>query len=465
MTVAAGVCVGLVPFCYLPLRSMQGPACDWGNPETVRGFWWLVSGQEFAGLIFGASAREWCRNLEHCLRLFTAHLGWPVVGLALVSTVAGAALWFQGKRNEALPLLLPATVLVSDLILVTTYDMTSDRYVWESYLLPGYAALAVMAAGGGGWLARRAAPWGNRAAWLVTVVALVVSLHSAFRQYPLCNKSRVTAAREHGLALVDQIGPGGVLAHNASEVEFIVQYLDQVEGRGGGVVRVYLPLLAYDWYSQQLQDRYAGLTVPAAALTAPREFIDANRARVLWAYPGGLGRHFAPAELAPAGLLFRVDGAGEALPERLAQMVGRALAFDYDGPTVRAHMSLIYHFAMHLSELGDTTSAEEWLSEAIRVGEQARAWRDSDVLQVTSQCRLAIGGLRATAGDYAEAEAQLAKARHLWSASARGDREVRWGLLRARQGDGEGAMLHLRRALREDPGNPVARRIIDGLSG
>ncbi len=47
----ACVLAGAMLYGYLPLRSLQEPLLDWGNPETPANFWWVVSVKEFQSTI------------------------------------------------------------------------------------------------------------------------------------------------------------------------------------------------------------------------------------------------------------------------------------------------------------------------------------------------------------------------------------------------------------------------------
>jgi hypothetical protein len=46
------VMAGMLVYIYLPLRAQTYPAINWGNPQTWAGFWWVVSGNPYRGLLF-----------------------------------------------------------------------------------------------------------------------------------------------------------------------------------------------------------------------------------------------------------------------------------------------------------------------------------------------------------------------------------------------------------------------------
>ncbi len=436
-----GVVVGLLPFIYLPLRSLADPARDWGDPETLKGFWWLVSGREFANLVFGVSPSEVVPNLVYCGSVFLSDLGPP----ALVLATLGALLlpigaWCR-RRGIGAAVSVPLLMLLADLALVVTYNMMSDRYTWEAYLLPSYAAIGCLACAALCVLGSGASSAGRVSAWIGGIALVLCSAIGAYRHYPLADKSGLTAARDHGLDLVRQVPRGTVLAHNASEIGFLLTYLDEVEGADTGLINVYLPLLAYEWYGRQLKAQYPHLAVPPASLRAAEEFFEANAALPTHAYPGALGYYIPRDALRQSGWLYEVqnDAEGAAAPAAAPEQIVRSIGSDdYDGRTVAAYLSLLDVFGRRCVDGENYARATVWLREAINTGQACRAKNDGDVRQIVSKCRLTLAMVLAAQKRWPEAEQQLAAAGFLHSARLRADREVRWGLCRARQRDGAG---------------------------
>ncbi|MDO8969624.1 MAG: DUF2723 domain-containing protein, partial [Saprospiraceae bacterium] len=50
------VLLGLCVYLYLPIRASAYPAINWGNPQTLSGFVWEVSGIPYRGLLFSVAA-------------------------------------------------------------------------------------------------------------------------------------------------------------------------------------------------------------------------------------------------------------------------------------------------------------------------------------------------------------------------------------------------------------------------
>lgn len=463
-----GMALGLLPFAYLPLRSLADPARDWGDPETLGGFWWLVSGQEFAGLVFGVSARELLPNLVYCGEVLLSHLGPLVVIVAALSALLLPVGLYCRRRDIPVAVGPALSMVLANLILVTAYDVMSDRYTWEAYLLPSYVALGCLMSAALCVLGSARLPIARAGAWVAGAGMVLAAANGAYLHFPLADKSHLTAAHDHAMELARAVPRGAVLVHNASEIGFLLMYLDEVERADTGIINVYLPLLVYEWYGPQLEAKHPHLAVPPASLQAPSQFMEANSDLPTYAYPGGLGHYVPRVALRPAGFLYQVhsDAMSEATPsftpEDIAARIG---SDDHDGRTVATYLNLLQTFGLHHAGEADHERAAAWLEQAINTGEACRARDDGDVRQIVSQCRLTLAMTLAAQRRWPEAERQLAAARFLYSAQLRAEREVRWGLARARQGDGSGALLHLRRALRHDPSHPVALNVIGGLQG
>ncbi len=91
----AAFAAGLLVYAYLPLRSMMDPPIDWGNPETLQNFLWVVTARQYsAGLVSSPDISTIAGNLilkgQYLLSEFT------LLGCAL-----GAVGVWRLIKNEA----------------------------------------------------------------------------------------------------------------------------------------------------------------------------------------------------------------------------------------------------------------------------------------------------------------------------------------------------------------------------
>ena len=126
--------VGLSVYAYLPLAASGKPAVNWGDPSTLQGFWWIVSGQLYRSFVFAVPLPDVAARLQAWAGLLWRDFQpWGLV-LALLGMT-----WLARRR---LSLVVAALLtLTLGLAWAVTYD-TTDSYL---ALLPGWVIVAVAA--------------------------------------------------------------------------------------------------------------------------------------------------------------------------------------------------------------------------------------------------------------------------------------------------------------------------------
>lgn len=76
--------LGLSIYFFLPIRSLQNPVTDWGNPETWSTFVRHVTGWQYQVWMFAASAQELGRNLGNFVKLFFHQFPFYLLPLSFV---------------------------------------------------------------------------------------------------------------------------------------------------------------------------------------------------------------------------------------------------------------------------------------------------------------------------------------------------------------------------------------------
>jgi Flp pilus assembly protein TadD len=127
-----GAClVGALVYLYLPIRSLADPPLDWGNPETLENFWWVVTARQFAP------------NLKTEVSLLSLLWHLVVTGQNLLHqySIAGCALGILG-----LPYLLRKQrqyVIFSFLVIAILCYIGLNAAFISAYFVPALALLAV----------------------------------------------------------------------------------------------------------------------------------------------------------------------------------------------------------------------------------------------------------------------------------------------------------------------------------
>jgi hypothetical protein len=254
---AAGLgLVGLSVYAYLPLAARGDPPVNWGDPQTWRGFWWVVSGAQYRPFVFGLEATYIPGRLYEWAGLLGAQFGWWGLVLALAGL---ACLW--GRRRS----LARATLVLWGVLAVYAFGYRpGDSYV---YLLPACLVMGVWWAEGGAYLlALIKRRWARRLALLALALLPLVSAGLHWGEMDLSDdRSAVAYTRrvldEEGVAM------GSLLVTRRDGPTFMLWYAHLVEGQRPDLAIVNGPLLAFPWYREQVRQRHPGLLMAPEAET------------------------------------------------------------------------------------------------------------------------------------------------------------------------------------------------------
>jgi hypothetical protein len=247
-----GLAFGLSVYLYLPLRAAADPAVNWGDPETLDRFWWVVSGRLYQPFIFSLPWEYLAERLLAWSGLVTRQFSAP--GLLLVG-LGAVALW---AKDRAFLVAIATTAAFCSLFAVG-YD-TADSYL---YALPAVVCMAFWLGQGLDWpLAALRARWPR---WLPVayVLFLALPLVGAIARFPAMDLSRDHRAHEWAAVTLEHAPPRAVLLTEQDAHTFSLWYMQYALGQRPDVVVVDLDLLEYDWYTAQLSQR-----LPSEALAS-----------------------------------------------------------------------------------------------------------------------------------------------------------------------------------------------------
>jgi len=238
MAAGGAFCAGLLPYLYLPLRARAHPPLAWGDPQTLGGFFRVVSRREFWGRAWLEGPADLPVIAANYLGSFRAELTWAGVALALVGTAAG--------RRRRWPVLLPGLVMAGNFGLLAAHGSRHDLFTWHRYYIPSYV-MAAFLAGLGAQVVLERLPAMLRFLPLM-VPALLLAL--GWRTF---DRSRYRIAEDFGTAVLQSLPPGAHLAGADDNVLFTLMYLHLVEQRRPdvdlimqGVGGMELPPLRFD---------------------------------------------------------------------------------------------------------------------------------------------------------------------------------------------------------------------------
>lgn len=248
----AAFVAGLLPYVYLPLRSRQDPALDWGNPESLDRFLAVLTRREFWQRRWLEAPRDLLPIAADWLTSFPVELGWAATLLAVVGLGAAVSRRRLPPHRRALAL-FATLALLGNLLALALHGSRSDLFIWHRYYIPSYLLGALLAACGLETLAALVAE--PRAAWrkVLPTLFLAIPLWQLAGGWRVQDRSRYRLAEDYSRRLLASLPPGADLAASDDNILFVLLYLHHVEGLrpdvhliAQGVGDAALPSLRFD---------------------------------------------------------------------------------------------------------------------------------------------------------------------------------------------------------------------------
>lgn len=253
VTFGLALAAGLLVTLYLPLAAATSPPVNWGDPQTLDGFLWLVSGQLYRPFVFAVAWPDVLARLQAGVGLVWQNfLPW---GVALA--VAGLFLLAEHRRLLAVATLAS---LALGLIWSLTYD-TTDSYL---ALLPGWVLIAIWIGVGLQAAVRR---WAGAGAWgsaLILALCLALILVPLVRYWPAHDLSQDRQAEDFMAVVLATAEPAALVVTAGDRATFSLWY-----GRYGLGRRPDLAPVSRDLWGLESYRRTVGHTHPDLAGAQP----------------------------------------------------------------------------------------------------------------------------------------------------------------------------------------------------
>jgi len=245
---------GILTYLYLPIRALQQPLLNWGNPSTIERFFWHVSGKQyrsnFVSDLDTLLSRAW----------FFAKLAaeeFSVLGLPLILL----GLYFLFSRYRKLFVFMALTIGFN-LLYALVYDISEDN---EAYALPSFLLLGVALAWGLGYLFQALLSLRQRGvAICLTAILCLLPVFSLWSHYNENNHRHYLVAHDYGLNVLENLEHGALLLTLDWQLYSPLLYLQGVERHRSDVVSVDVNLLRRSWYVAYLKRQYPGIMRSAA---------------------------------------------------------------------------------------------------------------------------------------------------------------------------------------------------------
>ena len=241
--------LGLLIYLYLPLSAFGYPPVNWGNPQTLAGFVWTVTGQPYRGLLFHTPPADLLDRISAWSRLIIEQYSIPGLLLGAVGVVQ--------TRLRRFPQALLLWLFLAYTVFAIGYR-TSDSIL---YLIPAWMAGAVWISQGvelvWGW-AWRIIPVGKLLV-LILALVLLVRLPSSTRSID----PRQPEASAYAEVYLREAPANAILMTLSDADTFPLWYAVYGLGERPDVVIIVKPLTVFPWYRQTLIHTYPNLTFPA----------------------------------------------------------------------------------------------------------------------------------------------------------------------------------------------------------
>lgn len=258
---AAGLfLLGLSIYAYLPLAARFRPPVNWGNPQTWKGFLWVVTADQYQPFVFGLPPEEMLSRAG----AWAYMLGDQFIWLGLPIALIGAWWWWQHDRCLVV---FSATWMIPLSVYAFLYD-TGDSHV---YLIPVTMLLAFWWGGGACYVLRLVPRYINDSPhaqfWkrLALLAVLLLPLISLVLHWGAVDLSDDWLAHAYAYQALDGVEPNSLIVVRGDRPTFALWYAVYAEGRRPDVAVVSGPLLAFIWYRDQVRHLY-----PYLILNEPR---------------------------------------------------------------------------------------------------------------------------------------------------------------------------------------------------
>jgi hypothetical protein len=230
-----GFLTGLLPFLLLPLLAQSGSPVVWSRPDTLEGWWWLVSAQLYRPNVFGLPSPEWPVRLAEWSRLFLEQLAYGGVPLLLVG--------FFGRIKTYRRLL---TGLTATTLLYIIYAFTYNTFDAAVLLLPALFLLSVILGFGLQYL--------GRAAIILPLALLWLNLSQPEPGYWTINQA--APVRSAADTLLATVPAEAILLTPGDPTLTAMWYFHHVEGKRPDIIIIDGNLFQFTWYREQLGRDY-----------------------------------------------------------------------------------------------------------------------------------------------------------------------------------------------------------------
>lgn len=238
-------------YMILLFRSRGNPPVNWGNPRDLKGLLWLVTGRLYQGLAFRIPGSEIFPRIRYVVQMLLEQFWYSGLLLGLLGSVR-----FLSSSDKAKYIYL--WILLTYSVFSIGY-LTNDSVV---YLMPVFAVFALMIGDGIVDLAERT----RQKPYLAQIIIGSVFLASLIIRMPAIQREvdprLEKTARQSAEACLGELPENAILLTSEDKDTFPLWYYHFGLGWREDLSILVKPLLAYDWYRENIRHQYPEIVLP-----------------------------------------------------------------------------------------------------------------------------------------------------------------------------------------------------------
>jgi hypothetical protein len=256
------IVIGLSVYLTLPLRALSHPPVNWGNPVTLDGFVWLISGKLYQGLLLSLSFSSILERAQTVIALLLRQFGIIGVTVGLI----GLIVFFKPNRLNYLML----WVMVVSSVFAIGYA-TRDAFL---YLIPAFLCFAIWIGLGLGRLMEYFTKRSNTLGLLIALVLILTLVLQAWKVWPNVDASHDQTAESFGKSVLSLAPAHAIVFAQGDEAVFSLWYFQYALRIRPDLAIVSTDLLQFKWYLQTLRSTYPDLNLPGPFLFTGTVVVD-----------------------------------------------------------------------------------------------------------------------------------------------------------------------------------------------
>jgi hypothetical protein len=241
---------GLLVYLAIPLRALVHPPVNWGNPVTLSGFTWLVSGKLYQDELFVLTIPSVWERCRAVASLFLGQFG--VIGLAI--GLIGLIVFFKSS-----PLYRNMIWVVAIFTAFSIFYATSDSFL---YLIPVFMCYAIWIGGGLAGLMDAFDQRFQKGGMVIGLIFILILFFHAGNAWPQVDASRDQRPEQFGRDVLSQAPDHAIVFAEGDRAVFALWYFHFALRERLDLNIVAVDLLHFDWYQQNLRSTYPDLNVP-----------------------------------------------------------------------------------------------------------------------------------------------------------------------------------------------------------